>query len=136
MFVSSKIHKVNESQRGVIMPKKPSKQTARKTRTRYRTRNWVFTLNNYTDMDCDWMCYIIGVPFSADNTINYIGVSQEVGKKKGTPHLQGFLQCLEKGMKRRMLSFALPSALKSRPARLKMTTKGGHRSGFSITPDL
>lgn len=46
-------------------------------------RNWVFTLNNYTDEDLER----IAKPYEQ---VKYIAYSKEVGES-GTPHLQGFV---------------------------------------------
>lgn len=50
-----------------------------------KSRYWVFTINNYTDSDIsklDTMC----------NDVRYLTYGREVGKEKGTPHLQGYLE--------------------------------------------
>lgn len=58
-------------------------QEAADTNTNFKTRNWVFTLNNYTEderrrieshvvPECEYLCY-----------------QPEVGEERGTPHLQG-----------------------------------------------
>lgn len=46
-----------------------------------RSRSWVFTVNNYTSKEFDW-----------PSTVAYATWQCEVGLKKGTPHLQGFIQ--------------------------------------------
>ena len=45
----------------------------------YQSRNWAFTLNNYTDEN---------TPKELPKGFRYIGFSKEIGEK-GTPHLQG-----------------------------------------------
>ena len=46
-----------------------------------KTRNWTFTLNNYTE-DVTPVCLPPG--------FKYLAFSEETGSKNGTPHLQGF----------------------------------------------
>lgn len=48
-----------------------------------RVRAWVFTLNNYTDADYAY--------FKDTLKCRYIICGKEVGEKKGTPHLQGYI---------------------------------------------
>lgn len=51
---------------------------------REQSRNWVFTLNNYTDDD------IKDITTWTDRGVEGVGYGKEVGDS-GTPHLQGFL---------------------------------------------
>lgn len=67
-----------------------------------RNRNWVFTLNNYTEDDC------AAVKVLAGSRCKYAVVGKEVGEM-GTPHLQGALW-LKNAMTRSALSSALPRA--------------------------
>lgn len=55
---------------------------------RYELRNVCFTLNNWTQEEYD---HIVGY----DNYV-YLIIGKEVGKEKGTPHLQGFMQLKKK----------------------------------------
>lgn len=48
-------------------------------------RNWVFTLNNYSEQDCESIQSI-----SADSDVSKMFVGKEVGDE-GTPHLQGYI---------------------------------------------
>lgn len=48
--------------------------------TKIRSRNWVFTLNNYTETQ---------VPTELPSKCKYLAFSKEIGES-GTPHLQGF----------------------------------------------
>jgi len=52
--------------------------------SRNQTRNWVFTLNNYTESE------IKDMETWTDKGVQGIGYEKEVGKE-GTPHLQGFI---------------------------------------------
>lgn len=52
-------------------------------------RQWVFTLNNYKDKD-------IRKVHNPPDYVRYLAYSKEVGKKCGTPHLQGFIYCMDK----------------------------------------
>lgn len=53
-----------------------------------KSRDWCFTLNNYTPED------LIRAKNSITNfNIRYIGWGLEVGKRKGTPHMQGHIYC-------------------------------------------
>lgn len=60
-------------------------QTGGNTKTPVKNRKWCFTLNNYTEED--WNSIIKHV---TQNTCSYI-IAKEVGKKKSTPHLQGYI---------------------------------------------
>lgn len=51
-----------------------------------KSRNWCFTLNNYTDADVEALSTFV----ESDDLIKYICAGREVGES-GTPHLQGFL---------------------------------------------
>jgi len=84
--------------------------------TQTQSTNWVFTLNNYTQEECDSLPDLInrsGVFERSNSLVKAIAVSEEIGERNGTPHLQGYLQLSKKGMK-----------------------KVKHKSGFIITPDL
>lgn len=50
----------------------------------HRSRNWCFTLNNYTPEDIDRLS-------KTDNQIRYIIFGKEEGEECHTPHLQGFV---------------------------------------------
>lgn len=52
-------------------------------------RNYVFTLNNYTDVE---VAHINKATEVEENTIDYVCYGKEVGEKN-TPHLQGYLEC-------------------------------------------
>lgn len=68
-------------------------------RRQAQQRNWCFTLNNYTEPECDSIPDSIGRPFgkgSEPNAITYIAFAEETGAT-GTPHLQGYLQLRKKG---------------------------------------
>lgn len=52
-----------------------------------RTRNWVFTLNNYTHEEVEYLKSLkIG-----KNHLRFLTFGKEVGTENGTPHLQGCL---------------------------------------------
>lgn len=60
----------------------------------YQYTTWVFTLNNYTFEE---MLGLSELTFpSNERVISGIAFTPEVGGKKATPHLQGFLQCYKK----------------------------------------
>lgn len=64
--------------------------------------NWVFTLNNYTEDEVAAIAILHFDPKPFPNnevTVKGLACSQEVGGKKGTPHLQGYLQLSAKGIK-------------------------------------
>jgi hypothetical protein len=50
----------------------------------YRNRNWVFTVNNYTEEEYQEITQKL--------EYKYIVVGKECGKKNGTPHLQGYIE--------------------------------------------
>lgn len=51
-----------------------------------RTRNWCFTLNNYTDSE-----YASLVGLEGHKQIRYIIFGKEKGEQESTPHIQGFV---------------------------------------------
>lgn len=51
-----------------------------------RNRNFVFTWNNYNEVDLDW----IEKQTEEGGICKYIGYSEEIAPTTGTPHLQGF----------------------------------------------
>lgn len=68
-----------------------------------QSTNWVFTLNNYTQEECDSLPDLINRPgvFERSNSlVKAIAVSEEVGERNGTPHLQGYLQLSKKGIEK------------------------------------
>jgi len=74
------------------MPRKGSKKYKYKN-AQFTT--WVFTHNNYTEND---EAYYQELTFpSPDRKVSSIAWAREIGKK-GTPHLQGFLQLYKKSM--------------------------------------
>lgn len=82
------------------MPRSPIKKNKKLTKKQHdamRSCNWIFTFNNYSVEDIMEIPLLIDAPFGNDNKINYIACAEEVGKKKKTPHLQGFLQTEVKG---------------------------------------
>lgn len=48
-----------------------------------RIRAWVFTVNNYTEENYTEVCNL---------KYKYLIVGREIGKKNGTPHLQGYIE--------------------------------------------
>lgn len=84
------------------MPPKPKRRREPKTVTEdTRDRNWVFTLNNYTREECDFI-----VAWSAKWKYGVVGF--ETGES-GTPHLQGALWLLN-SMTFRAVKAKLPRA--------------------------
>lgn len=78
------------------MPRKGSKLIKNTQKLNYRHTSWCFTLNNYTFED---QLALQESTFPSNNRIiAAIAWSEEIGAK-GTPHLQGFLQCYKKGKK-------------------------------------
>jgi len=76
------------------MPRKGSKKYKYKKDAQFTT--WCFTHNNWTEND---EAYYQELTFpSPDRKISSIAWAREIGKK-GTPHLQGFLQLYKKSMK-------------------------------------
>jgi len=73
------------------------KKVEEKKYPNYQHTTWVFTLNNYTFEE---MLGLQELTFpSNDRIIASIAFSEEVGGRKATPHLQGFLQTYKKGKK-------------------------------------
>lgn len=58
-----------------------------------RSRNWVFTLNNYTAAElAEWHGHVQDCTDDEHKTLAYVVFGQEVGES-GTPHLQGYIRC-------------------------------------------
>jgi len=53
-----------------------------------KSRNWVFTKNNYAEEDVE---RFLSDAFRATPEVKYIGFSKEVAPTTGTPHLQGYI---------------------------------------------
>lgn len=53
-----------------------------------RSRNWVFTLNNFTSVDVAYLSLLVE---ESEGRVTYICWGEEVGEE-GTPHLQGYLE--------------------------------------------
>lgn len=51
-----------------------------------RSRNWTFTINNYTEQDENW-CWGLGF----EDHFKYTCVGREIAPETGTPHLQGMV---------------------------------------------
>lgn len=64
-------------------------------RIRKRSTNWCFTLNNPTDQE--WMA-ITALTRIPEPKLRYICMSMETGES-GTPHIQGYIQLLDKQRK-------------------------------------
>lgn len=74
------------------MPRKPKK---RGKGVQLRSTNWVFTLNNYTEEDLD----LIFLSVTEENAqVAFIACELEVGRKKKTPHVQGYCQTFDRSM--------------------------------------
>lgn len=58
-------------------------------------RNYVWTLNNYTDEN---LFEIDSLIENESNLIRYICYGKEVGENTKTPHLQGYLELTDKGI--------------------------------------
>lgn len=52
-----------------------------------RTRAWEFTLNNYTEDEVERITALSHLP-----TVERMVVGKEIGKERGTPHLQGYIR--------------------------------------------
>lgn len=78
-------------------------QMEKPKRGKRQSTNWVFTLNNYTEEEVWMIGLICNMPEDephfklSTSRVKAIACSPEVGKK-GTPHLQGFLQLSKKGI--------------------------------------
>lgn len=82
------------------MPKQNRKNKKGRTNKQIQSTNWVFTLNNYTQADMDNIAILPGTPNvfkKNDSVVKGIACSEEIGRK-GTPHLQGYLQLSKKGI--------------------------------------
>lgn len=79
---------------------KPKVKPRKKKQT--QSTNWVFTLNNYTDEEVDFLgtLYMDPHPFPLNESkVVAVAMSEEIAPTTGTPHLQGYLQLTKKGMK-------------------------------------
>jgi len=76
------------------MPRKGSKKYKSNKVQQFTT--WVFTLNNYDEMD-EYALQELTFPHE-ERKVASIAWSREIGGKKKTPHLQGFIQLYKKSM--------------------------------------
>lgn len=66
-----------------------------------RPKSWVVTLNNYTEEEEN---HILGVSERyKELDIRYLIMGKEVGKKCGTPHLQGYIALLKQGRNKKQM---------------------------------
>lgn len=56
-----------------------------------RSSHFVFTINNWTHADLNTIRGAIHDPI-----ITYLCYQQEIGEEEGTPHLQGYVQCVDR----------------------------------------
>lgn len=79
------------------MPRK--KKSKKKYKASLQSSNWCFTWNNYCWEDIVFISALIYEPESNKfnkSVVRFIACSQELGEKKKTPHLQGYLQMSKK----------------------------------------
>ena len=69
-----------------LLPAVPDLPTM--SRQHAKSRTWMFTLNNYTDVE---KAAVLGLPDLADNDVRYVCFGTETGAE-GTPHLQGYIE--------------------------------------------
>lgn len=74
--------------------RKGMNKTSGKDKQNSSSKNYVFTLNNYTEEEIFELSTLV---HNITNKVAYICFGKEIGEE-GTPHLQGYLEMKKKGM--------------------------------------
>lgn len=70
------------------------------------SKNWCFTLNNYTEAE---VAFLTTITEKEDSVIRFVAFAHELGSLEETPHLQGYL-CCKHSVRMTQLKKLLPRA--------------------------